>query len=225
MNYNKREIKPLTNEKGKTLVKVGNQRSVDNRIVFSFSFFNGQSICISDFNNFYATRSDSMKSVSDFFQTLKDISNFEIKQFFSPAVKTQFHYNEFDDNKVIDRIENILIDGYGIPKQKVDEFERLYFEFSFSNGKRAIGTRIYDNIFEILFIDCNHMVCLESCRTLKIKMKYNFPSLFGRFDKEVEFSDFNREKLLEMLIDGARKGDYTSVGDFVKDYDDLFTCL
>lgn len=56
-------------------------------------------------------------------------------------------------------------------------------------------------------------------------MKYNFPSLFGRFDKEVEFSDFNREKLLEMLIDGARKGDYTSVGDFVKDYDDLFTCL
>lgn len=151
MNYNKREIKPLTNEKGKTLVKVGNQRSVDNRIVFSFSFFNGQSICISDFNNFYATRSDSMKSVSDFFQTFKDISNFEIKQFFSPAVKTQFHYNEFDDNKVIDRIENILIDGYGIPKQKVDEFERLYFEFSFSNGKRAIGTRIYDNIFEIVY--------------------------------------------------------------------------
>ena len=225
MPYNTKQIKPLTSEKGKTLVKVGNQRSVDNKIVFSFSFFNGHSIVINDFNNFYANNSDAIKAVSDFFQTLKDISSFEIKQFFSPAIKTQFHYNEFDDNKVIDRIENILINGYGISKKKVDEFERLYFEFSFSNGKRAIGTKIYDNIFEILFIDCNHMVCLESCRVPKIKMKYNCPSSFGRFDKEISITEFNKEELLEMLIDSARNGDYNNIDDFVKDYDDLFTCV
>lgn len=38
MPYNTKQIKPLTSEKGKTLVKVGNQRSVDNKVVFSFSF-------------------------------------------------------------------------------------------------------------------------------------------------------------------------------------------
>lgn len=130
MPYNAKQIKPLTSEKGKTLVKVGNQRSVDNKIVFSFSFFNGHSISINDFNNFYANNSDAIKAVSDFFQTLKDISNFEIKQFFSPAIKTQFHYNEFD-----------------------------------------------------------------------------------------------KEELLEMIIDSARNGDYTNIADFVKDYDDLFTCV
>ena len=47
-------------------------------------------------------------------------------------------------------IINILINGYGTSKKKVDEFEKLYFEFSFFNGKRAIGTKIYDNIFENL---------------------------------------------------------------------------
>ena len=126
---------------------------------------------------------------------------------------------------MIDRIENILISGYGISKKKVDEFERLYFEFSFSNGKRAIGTKIYDNIFEILFLDCNHMVCLEFCRTAKIKMKYNCPSLFGKFDKEISITELEKEKLLEMLIVSVRNGDCTSINDFVKDYDDLFTCV
>lgn len=225
MPYNIKQIKPLTSERGKTLVKVGNRRSVDNKIVFSFSFFNGNSININDFNNYYANNSDTTKAVCDFFETLKAISNFEIKQFFSPAIKTQFHYNEFDDNKVIDRIENILIEGYGLSRRKVDEFERLYFEFSFSNGKRAIGTKIYDNIFEILFIDCNHMVCLESCRTPKIKMKYNCPSYFGRFDKEISITEFNKEELIEMLIESLRSGDYNNIDDFIKDYDDLFNSV
>lgn len=225
MPYNTKQIKLSTTEKGKTLVKVGTQKSVDNKIMFSFSFFNGQSISINDFNNFYANSSSAIKSVNDFFQTLRVISNLEIKDFYSPAIKTQLHYNEFNDNKIINRIENILIEGYGIPKKKTDEFERLYFEFSFSNGKRAIGTKIYDNIFEILFIDCNHMICLESCRSQKIKMKYNFPSLFGKFDTPLNTHELEIKEIIEMLIDSMRNGEYTNIEDFLKDYDDLFTYI
>lgn len=51
MPYNSKQIKISTNEKGKTLVKVGHFRTVESRIVFSFSFFNGKSIRINDFNN------------------------------------------------------------------------------------------------------------------------------------------------------------------------------
>ena len=225
MPYNSKVIKISSNEKGKTLIKVGTKISADNKIVFSFSFFNGQSISVSNFNNFYANKSDAIKSVNDFFQTLKDISNFEIKQFFSPAIKTQFHYNEFVDYKVIDRIENILIDGYGMTKKKVDEFEGLYFEFSFSNGKRVIGTKKHDNIFEILFIDCNHLVCFESSRTPKIKMKYSYPSIFGKTDNTTNIEEFAQEELFKMLIDSIRHGDYSNMDEFIKDYDDLFTCV
>ncbi len=222
MNYNKKKIKPIINEKGQTLVKVGQQRFIDNKIVFSFSFFNGHSISISDFNNFYQNSSDAIKSVNDFFQTLKEVSKFEIKQFFSPAIKEQFHYNEFNDDKVIDRIENILINGYVMTRQKVDEFERLYFEFSFSNGKRVIGTRVYDNIFEILFIDYNHMVCLESSRTPKIKMKYSYPSIFGNFDKNVSHEEIDEETKLRLLIELAKKKEYANIDELIKDFDDLF---
>ena len=192
MPYNSKKIMPSTFEKGKTLVKVNEQRSIDKKIVFSFSFFCGESIITNDFNNFYANSSDAIKAVNDFFDTLKEICNFKAKHFFSPSIKTQFHYNEFDDDKIIDRIENILITGYHMPKKKVDEFESMYFEFSFSNGKRAIGTKIYDNIFEILFIDCNHMVCLESSRTPKIKMKYSCNSIFGKVDTARKTEEYER---------------------------------
>lgn len=56
-------------------------------------------------------------------------------------------------------------------------------------------------------------------------MKYNSPSLFGKFDKEISITEFDKDELLEMLIVSAKNGDYTSIDDFVKDYDDLFSCI
>lgn len=221
MVYNKNKIKSSMTEKENTLVKVAAKRFIDNKIVFSFPFFNGKSIRINGFNNFYANDSDAIKSVGDFFQTLKDISGFNIREFFSPAIKVQFHYNEFNSNKIIDRIEEVLMNGYNMPRRKIDEFEKLYFEFSFSNGKRAIGTKSYDNIFEILFVDCNHMICIESCRNYKKKMQYDYPSYFGRFDKAVDVHEFEREELLAMLIDSAKSEAYSSLEKFILDYDDL----
>lgn len=218
----KKEIKTSSIEKGKTLVKVSGRRPQDNKIVFSFSFFNGQSIRFRDFNNFYANEQDSKKSVSDFFETIKLMSNIEPKELFSPNMKTQYHYNEFDDNLIIDRIESILINGYGMPKRKVDEFERMYFEFSFGNGKRVIGTKIYDNIFQILFIDCNHLVCIESSRNIKLKSGFNYPSSFEKVSNEINIKQFEREELIELLMDSARNGAYTSIDEFIKDYDELF---
>ncbi len=225
MPYNKKEIKTSGNGKGKTLVKVSGTRPLDNKIVFSFSFFNGQSIHYRDFNNFYANEQDSKKSVSDFFETIKLMSNLEPKELFSANIKKQYHYNEFDDNLIIDRIETILINGYGMTRKKVDEFERMYFEFSFGNGKRAIGTKIYDNIFQILFIDCNHLVCIESARNIKLKNGFSYPSVFEKVNNEITIEQFQHEELFQMLIDSAREGAYTNIDDFIQDYDDLFVEL
>ena len=98
----------------------------------------------------------------------------------------------------------------------------MYFEFSFSNGKRVIGTKIESNVFEILFIDCNHMVCLNSSRFVKNKMKYSCPSLFEKINNEMESTELFGKNLLDMLIDAAKKGEYKNLEDFLKDYDELF---
>lgn len=217
----KSQIKIVNAEKRNTLVKVKDGKLPDNQIVFSFSFFNSNSICLKDFNNFYANSSDAFKSVADFFQTIKQISNMNGERFYSMNMQTQFHYNEFDDNKVIDRIESILTNGYKMTQTKVNEFERLYFEFSFGNGKRAIGTKIYNNVFEILFLDCNHMVCLESSRNLKIKMLFNFPSIFGVVEDREFQNEFDNNELINILLEDARNGKYNNINDFIMDYDDL----
>lgn len=209
-------------EKGKTEVKSRLNRS-NNNIVFSFSFFNGKSIKIDskEYNSHYETKNDAIKAVSDFFSTLKIISKMPITMLCSPEYKEQFHYNEFDVEEDINRIEMVLNEGYGFPKDKIQEFERLYLEFSFSNGKRAIGTRIGDNLIEILFIDTNHMVCLESCRNKKQKMMFEYPSLFEIYDLNKDYKEYDKETLFSMLLEDAEKGVYSDLNEFIEDCRDI----
>ena len=90
-----------TKNKAETLVNIKNHNQIDNKIVFAFSFFNGYSIKLNDFNNYYFNNLDATKAVSDFFKTIKDISRFNSNNFYLPAIKTQLHYNEFKDSKII----------------------------------------------------------------------------------------------------------------------------
>lgn len=220
MPCKKNKIK-LSDAKGKTLVKPSWKDVIEQKIVFSFSFFKGKSICFKDFNNYYATESDSKRSVSDFFDILFKISNMSSKEFYSHEVKEQIHYNKFTNNDVIDRIEDILINGYEMTSSKVKEFERLYFEFSFSNGKRVISTMVHDNIFEILFIDSNHMVCLDSCRYIKRKLKYNISGLFENQVSTKDKLEYDRITLFEMIIEDAKNGEYDSIEDLINDFESL----
>lgn len=54
MNY-KRDF-GLSNYEPKTPIKKNNAINLDKRNFFSFSYFNGDSIQIRDFNNFYANK-------------------------------------------------------------------------------------------------------------------------------------------------------------------------
>lgn len=140
----------------------------------------------------------------------------------SPENKAQFHYNEFTEGKEIDRIEMVLREGYGFSNDKIKEFERLYLEFAFSNGKRAIGTKIGDNIIEILFIDTNHMICIDSCRNPKQKMMYEYPSLFDTYDLNENYNEYDKENLIAMLIEDAEKGKYKELTEFINDCKGIF---
>ena len=215
MNFN-RNFK-LDKYEHKSPVKKSNIIKLDDHNLFSFSCFNGKSVRLKDFNNYYANRNDAIKSISDFFNTLTIISNMKKNEICSNDKKKELHYNEFHDDKIIDVIENILFDGYGMSRNKIDDFERTYFEISFSNGKRVIGTKIYDNVFELLFIDCNHMVCIDSSRMIKKKMKYNYPGLFAKIDNNENYREYEKDELLKMLIMEAKNGEYNDINEFVND--------
>lgn len=216
----KKEI-VVNDEKGKTLVKPMPTGVIEQKIVFSFSFFKGKSIKLKDFNNCYENENDAKKSVSDFFATVSEISKMNSTSFYSQEMKQQLHYNQFCNNEHINMIEKILIEGYGMTKAKVDQFERLYFEFSFSNGKRVISTILCNNVFEILFIDSNHMVCKESCRNLKRKLMYEIPGIFDYTNNIEKFREYDKITLFEMLLEDAKKGLYSSLEDLIADFEDF----
>lgn len=79
-----------------------------------------------------------------------------------------------------------MLNGYRFPKEKIEEYESKYFEFQISDGKRVICYKI-DNVIFPLFIDCNHMICIESSRNPKAKQGYKYPSSFAKLN-EKEFS-------------------------------------
>ena len=56
-------------------------------------------------------------------------------------------------------------------------------------------------------------------------MKYDCPILFGKIDRNKNVSEFKKEELFTMLIDSARNGEYISIEEFVRDYDDLLACV
>lgn len=218
MAKSKKKI-PLPHKKeGKTLVVATTDFYNYDKIVFDFSYFQTQSISINGFNNCYQNKIDSINAVNDLFETLKNINSFNKNEFFVPDVKQQFHYNEFTEDIIIERIEKVLIEGYKMPPNKVQEFERLYFEFSFNDGKRVIGTKIYDNIFSILFLDPNHLICSESSRNVKSKMLFSIPGVFQKWQNDMlSKQDFNQNEYLKMIVEDYNAGKYQNMDSIIED--------
>ena len=209
---------PIPKRPEKSLIAPKNDLSNYDRIVFDFKYFQTHSIAINGFNNLYKSKLDSVNAVGDFFETLQNINLFTKKEFFVTSRIKQFHYNEFTDEDIIDRIEKVLIEGYKMPHDKVREFERMYFEFSFNDGKRVIGTKIYDNIFSILFLDPNHLICENSSRNVKNKMKFSIPGAFQKWENNtLAKEDFNQNEFLKMIVDDYNKGKYESMSEIVED--------
>ena len=110
MSY-KRNFK-LQKYEHKTSINKNDSVKLDEHNLFSFSYFNSKSIKLRDFNNYYANNNDAIKSVSDFFEMLIIISNMTVSEIYSNNKKKELHYNEFTDDKIIDRIEEVLLSGY-----------------------------------------------------------------------------------------------------------------
>lgn len=207
----------ISNNPEKSLIVPSNDLSNYNKIVFDFTYFQTNSISINGFNNNYKNKMESINAVGDIFETFKNINIYDKNQFFSPAIKKQFHYNQFENDDSIDLIERVLIEGYGMPKGKVEEFERLYFEFACDDGKRVIGTKIHDNILSILFLDPNHLIYKPACRNIKEKMMYSIPGVFAKWkNDELSKQDFNQNEYLKMIVEDYNRGKYKSIDEVIE---------
>ncbi len=184
----------------------------DNKICFSFIYFKEESIRIPNFNNYYENKLDSINSVNDFFDTIKEMGKYPKEKLFSPSIKKHFHLNLIEDNKSIDLIEKVLVDGYQLTQEFVDNFERTYIEFSTTNGKRVIASLMYGSLFECLFLDPNHLICPDKTRFFKKKQLFSVKSAFQKWDEEPEnLNEPMHKDYIEMVIDDYENNRYSAV--------------
>lgn len=182
-------------------------RIPESRVCFSFNYFKKESVKIPGFNNFYRDKLASINSVNDFFDTLRDMGKYQKDALFSKDVKRIFHLNEISNDKSIDLIEKVLIEGYDFPQGLVDNFERTYMEFSTKNGRRVIAALMYGTLFECLFLDPNHLICPEKSRNIKAKELFMIPSAFQKWkDETLDLKEPMLKEYVEMLIDDYETG-------------------
>ena len=226
---NRFKSKQIKGKNNSFLIATNEANTRKKNIVFSLSYFQPESIVYKGFNNMYENKLEGVNAVSDFIESFKDLSRKTVDELCANDMKKQYHFNIFDEKteehkKSIDIIEEILIKGYKMPKTKVEEFERLYIEFQFRNGKRAIGTIIEGNIFSILFLDPNHLICADSSRDVNRKRGFMQKVAFQKWSKE-DFYNYDAKELLIEMQHKFENGEYGSMNDMDKDLKDIISML
>lgn len=205
-------------ENPKTLVKGPISPIEIDNIHFSFKEINKNSIVIKGFNNKYKTKKIGVFSFVELVDAMKEISSIPYREISSPAWKRKFHFHKIKDDQEIDRIENVLLNGYSLPQMKVDSYEKDYYQFCYGrSGERAIGYLAL-GIFTFLFLDPNHLVYKESSRNLKEKLMYGCKGILD-FDRETGIFENECERIeyVKMLVEDSEKGNYEKIDTFARD--------
>ena len=143
-----------------------------------------------------------------------------IKELTSGKIKHQLHFHPIEGKREIERINDVLLNGYHFSKDMVMNFENSYYEFSLDNGSRVIFVKI-DNIFELLFIDNNHMIYKESSRILKHKESYSYPSCLGKINFSYDYDEKSAREILEIMLEAYKNGEFDNLNDFVNNLKEL----
>lgn len=193
------------------------------KVCFSFKYFQKHSIRVNnDFNNFYETRLDSINAVQDLFETIIEMSKFNRDELFSNEIKNKFHLKNITNDNHIDRIEKVLREGYSFPDKLIEQFERTYTEFDFKDGKRVIAATLYGSLFEFLFLDPNHMICIDSSRFPKKKNTFSVKSTIeGWTDNDLTKKEPLDVEYIDMLVDDYEHGRIISKDEFIEQYKEL----
>lgn len=190
----------------------------DKKVSFSFEYFRGESVKNTriGYNSHYQNIESSRNAVGDFFNVIREMSKYtlgELKMLMKK--KNQLRVGAITTKEHTERIENILIDDYGFPRDKVEEFDQQYYEFQISDGKRVIWYLV-DNMICPLFIDCNHMVCIDSSKNVKAKMKYNEKSSFCKLtEKDLSKEDAEITESIKYIISECENGEQIDKEDII----------
>lgn len=219
MGTNSKQIRKFVEPK-KSIKATSGVNIENEKPIILFTHFNGYSVKINGFNNYYLNSEKSISAVYSFIDKIKNIQQKTIKELSDQSTKKQLHCHKIENRREIDRINSVLLEGYLFPKIMVENFENSYYEFALDNGSRVIFVRI-DNIFELLFVDNNHMIYKESSRFIKFKEGYEYPSCLGKIDFSYDYEEKNVRDAVELMITAYKNEEIDNLEDFVNELEEL----
>lgn len=198
------------------VTSIANEKEIRNSPpIISLVHFKDYSIQIKDFNNNYINQSKSIAAVHHFIDKIRNIQQKTIGELFDKSTKGQLHCHPIEDQCEVSRINNVLLNGYSFPRKTIENFENSYYEFSLDNGSRVIFVKV-NNIFELLFIDNNHMIYKESSRFLKHKESYGFPSCLGKINPKCDYEEKKITEVIKIMIEAYKNEEFNDLEEFVK---------
>lgn len=205
---------PISAEKQ---IKVGKTPDSNSKCCFSFESFNGKSVKVGkSFNNFYADRDAAEAVVSDFFSKLKSYSSMRLGDIISGRERFRMHCKQINRNEEVGMINMVLREGYNVPDGTIEQYDGEYHEIGLANGGRLIAVKD-QNVFRILFVDCNHLISAGSSRLKEAKSNYGYPAMFEIDESNRDNSDKQTSieyEFMQMVMGGR----YKSIKELKNDY-------
>ncbi len=223
-------IKASSESTTEKLIKASDSKEIEDifknkNISISFSLFKKQSVKIPElsFNNNFISNCHFMIYMARMFKILGIITSESYNSgIINKQLLRKMHYKILTNSDTIERIEQILIKGYNVPKHVVEEQwgDNIYIECGLNKEARFIACLVDYNVLEILFVDPHHMVCCDPKFDQKIKMSYNYPSLFDMPDSELRALEPIKEDIMNYHDYEQAQEDLEILREAIKDYKD-----
>lgn len=164
--YKQQKALPVTNptvNNKKNNVPTSKISGITNKnIIFSYKYFNCQSLKNDIFNNCFFSMGEYAKWITMFFKKISNYSSMEIGEIMSAGKSTRFHPVQNSELiKLKDILKSINIDCDKIFSQ---EEGNQFYELSVETGQGRLFGYLIENIYYILLLDPNHLIYMNTSK-------------------------------------------------------------
>lgn len=161
------------------------QEQQKKNFTFSFNYFQFDSLksgIIKEFNNHFKNQEHFLKVNQYMFEAMGILSKENYKSaFIERKLEKIMHCKLLDNEDAVDRIQNILVDGYNMSENVIEQWsDSKYIEFGITNEERFIGILLDYSVIAILYFDPHHLTFPNHRFDIKLKMSYTTPSFLTR---------------------------------------------
>lgn len=153
---------PVKNNQENNIPTLSISSVKEKNIIFSYKYFNCQSLKNDIFNNCFFSMGEYAKWITTFFKKISNYSSMQIGELMSAGKSTRFHpVKNSELIKLKEILKSINVDCDKIFSQ---EEGNQFYELSVEKGQGRLFGYLIENIYYILLFDPNHLIYINTSK-------------------------------------------------------------